>query len=103
MELKVKNGTATVVRTAKDKYIGSESAFWHALKALLRSSGEDVIKKLMSKDGHMVSDGIYYVRSRNMTRTGAFAIWDDQYAVRNVAKDFNSGKPVTLKFKRSPK
>lgn len=53
--------------------------------------GEDVIKKEMSKDGHMVSDHVYYVRSRKVGRPGAYAIYDANYAVRNAAEDFNNG------------
>ncbi len=41
-----------------------ESAFWHWVKVQLRARGYDVIKKAMTKDGHMVDEHVYYVRTR---------------------------------------
>ena len=103
MKVRFEEGMVEITRGAGEKAVSSESAFWFAVKMALRSQGHNVIKKLMAKDGHMVSDGIYYVRSRNMAKPGAFAIWDDQYAVRNVAEDFNTGKPLTLKLETNPR
>lgn len=48
----------------KEQYYG-ESAFYYALKKKLIEMGYDVIKKLMWKDGHMVDDNQYYIRSRS--------------------------------------
>lgn len=58
--------------------------------------GEDVIKKLMSKDWPMVSDGVYYVRSRNVDSPGAFAIYDANYDIRDASEAFNDGGEVEL-------
>jgi len=100
VDVKVDRGSVIVQRTRTGKRVAGESAFWVMLKRSLQSKGHNVIKKEMIKDGHMVSVGIYYVRSRNMAKPDAFAIWDSSYAVRDVAKDFNSGGPVTLSLKR---
>lgn len=72
----------------------SESAFWFRVRNALKASGLDVIKKEMTKDGHLVADGIYYVR----TRDGKFGLWDDRYAVRSVASDYNETGEVTVKL-----
>jgi hypothetical protein len=57
----------------------------------------DVIKKLMSADGHMVSDGVYYVRERKP----GLMFWDGSYAIRDLAKEFNAGRPVRLDVVRT--
>lgn len=85
----------TVQRKPGDDRVGSESAFWYMIKYWLRTQGYDVIKKEMAKDGHMTSEGRYYVR----TRTGLlhnFAIFDDNYMLRSISADYNKGKELTL-------
>lgn len=96
---------AIIYRDAGDKRIATESALWVAIKRRLQSVKMDVIKKEMVKDDHMVSQGQYYVRSRNMSAPGAIAIWDDSYAVRDAAKDFREyGKVyLRLEWEREPR
>lgn len=80
-------------KTEGGKRFKSESAFWYHLKKLLIDAGYDVIKKLMYKDGHMVDDHIYYVRTRNFKKKESFAVHDSAYAVRNLAEDWNRLEP----------
>lgn len=80
-------------KTEGEKRYKNESAFWYALKKLLIDAGYDVIKKLMFKDGHMVDDHIYYIRSRNIKKKDSFMIHDSAYAIRDVAEDWNRLPP----------
>lgn len=91
-------GRVNVRRQDGDPAARSESDFFYKLRNQLLEEGDDVIKKEMAKDGHMVSDGIYYVRSRNTRRPGAFAIWDDQYAIRDTRKAYNRGEDLSLAY-----
>lgn len=96
MKLTRENSRVTVQRQKGDPRLKNESALWYAIRNVLRKEGEDVIKKEMSKDGHMVSDGIFYVRSRKTGKPGAFGIYDDRYQVRDSAEDYNKGEEVSL-------
>ncbi len=80
---------------------GGESAFWHAVKKALRCKGQDVIKKEMVKDGHMVSEHVFYVRSRKVNAPRAIMVWDPNYAIRNVAKDLRESGSVTVRVERA--
>jgi hypothetical protein len=90
MRIEVDGNVATVIREPGEPRARSESDFFYRLRDLLRQHGEDVIKKEMAEDGHMVSDGIYYVRMRS-AGPDAYAIWDGRYTVRDTAEDFNAG------------
>ena len=92
-----------LIREEGDLALRSESDLFYQLRNLLIAEGEDVIKKEMVKDGHMVSDGIYYVRSRKPNRPGAFAIWDERYQVRDARTDFNNTGEVVLTLERMEK
>ena len=56
----------------------------------------------MVKDGHMVSEGIYYLRARKGTKAGWIMIYDSHYAVRSIAEDFNQGHVVRLVLDNAP-
>jgi hypothetical protein len=98
MEITKSGNRVTVTRTKNDTRAKNESDFWYKLRNLLRKAGEDVIKKEMSKDGHMVSDGIYYVRSRHPGRPGTYGIYDSSYALRDVSEVFNKEGSVTVSW-----
>ena len=89
--------TGTVSDPTPDRFY-SESAFWHALKKALNNGhtfrGEklDLIKKLMWKDGHLVDDHEYYLRDRK----GRYCIFDRDYNIRDLAKEFNRAMYVSL-------
>jgi hypothetical protein len=69
----------------------NESDLFYRLKKVLQSIGEDVIKKLMWKDGHMVHESQYYVRSRKPRQVGAYGVYDHYFNTRDAAKDYNAG------------
>jgi hypothetical protein len=85
-----------VTREPGDALPRNESAFWYALRKALRGLGHDVIKKLMTKDGHMVSEGVYYVRTRQTKGPGTFMVWDANHQIRDVAEVYRASGTVTL-------
>ena len=85
----------TIVRDDGRKYY-SESVFLHNIKLALKAQGYDVIKKEMVKDGHMVSEGVYYLRERKWN----FTIWDTNYAIRPTYQPYNLDGEVTLTVSR---
>lgn len=85
-----------MTREPGEKRVRNESDFFYRLRNKLISQGEDVIKKEMSKDGHLVSDGIFYVRSRHPGRKGTYGIYDASYALRDVSEIFNKEGSVRL-------
>lgn len=89
------DANSLVVTRGNDKKVYTESGFFYQLKNALIKDGYDVIKKEMVKDGHMVSENVYYVRSRNMKKPGAFMAWDTAYAIRGTYEPYNDGE-VTL-------
>ena len=86
----------TVTRDPGDPRVSNESNFWYKLRNTLKKMGEDVIKKEMSKDGHMVSDHVFYVRTRKFGREGAWGIYDSSYALRDAAKEYNEKGQISL-------
>lgn len=94
MKIQIGKRLAHVTRDSAREHYRNESAFWYALRNALRAKGRDVIKKEMIKDGHMTSERVYYVRARKQP---GLMLWDEQYAVRNVASDFNTAGCVTLR------
>jgi hypothetical protein len=93
-----KAGYVTITREPSDLRPSDESHLLHMIKKELIAQGFDVIKKRMWKDGHMVSDHCQYIRSRNVKPNDAFMLWDDQYAVRDLAEDFRKNGMVTLRL-----
>lgn len=96
MKMTKSQGNVTLTREPGDRRFKNDSDLFYKLRNLLRAEGEDVIKKEMSKDGHMVSDHVFYVRSRNPGRPGTYGIYDPRYQLRSVAEDFNKEGSVTL-------
>lgn len=88
----------TLIREPGEPAVKDESQLLHRLKKLLVARGEDVIKKLMWKDGHMVDDRQHYVRSRNPRKEGSYAIHDPEYAIRNAAEEYNKKGQVDLEI-----
>lgn len=79
----------TLIREPGEPAVKDESQLFHRLKKVLQGMGEDVIKKLMWKDGHMVDERQHYVRSRKYKERGAYAIHDPEYIIRNAAEEYN--------------
>lgn len=84
------------MRESNDPRPSNESHLLHMIKKNLIAQGFDVIKKRMWKDGHMVADTCQYIRSRNVKDPDGFMLWDDQYAVRDLAQDYRKNGIVTL-------
>lgn len=93
---------AGTVGSPGNRKFPNESAFWYALKKTLVSGdyrmigGErnDLVKKVMSKDGHLVGgEGYpYYLRDRKWR----YCIHDTQYALRDLTEELHTTGVVTL-------
>ena len=90
MKFKWSKNNVTVVKESKDRKYYNDSNLFYAIKKNLIQIGYDVIKKEMVKDGHLVSECVYYIRQRK----GKFAIWDSMYQVRNTYTEFNNGSVI---------
>lgn len=86
MKVKLKGHTLSVTKEEKEVFY-SETAFYYSLKIFLKSLGLDVIKqnnKQLGKEGHLT--GLpFAITDRNRK----FIIFDNDYCLRNIAKDFN--------------
>ena len=67
---------------------------YHVKKELLRQDF-DVIKKRMWKDGHLVDETQQYIVTRKGFRP-SFWVYDNNYAIRNMAEDFNRDGKIEL-------
>lgn len=88
-----------VWRTPGEPSVKSESAFWYKLKQHLNDCyGTDLIKRIMSKDGHLVGGDNYpyYLRDRKWN----YCIHDPDYCFRELHKTYNSGERVRLSIER---
>jgi hypothetical protein len=83
-----------VVKEEGEKRAKNDSQFMYRVKNELNRMHYDTVKKLMYKDGHMVSDTVYYIRDRR----GRFCVWDDQYQIRSAAERFNRDGQVHLSW-----
>ena len=72
----------------------NESQLLHHVKLELIKQGYDVVKREMVKDGHLVSEGVHYIRDRK----GKFAIWNGDYQVVDAAKYWNKHNHVFLDY-----
>ena len=85
MKVELRKNELHASKSQGDKPISGESQLLHRIKVELRRQGHDVIKKEMVKDGHMVSEGVYYLRQRR----GKWAVWNSGYAVYDASQDYN--------------
>ena len=87
------NGNQLVVKKLiEDKRLYKESTVWYHIKEELNKQGYDFIKKEMAKDGHMVDDGEYYIRSRDKS----IRIYQNDYATESIVDKYNSCKAFHL-------
>ena len=93
----------TVQAPSTARKFPTESAFWYALKKVLEAGPKDpegktfdLVKKVMSKDGHLVGgDGYpYYLRDRKW----GFCIMDSDYAVRDITQELKDNGVVHLRI-----
>lgn len=93
---------AGTVGTPGNRKFKDESAFWYALKKTLMAGRQkdhlgqdfDLVKKVMSKDGHMVggNHGPYYLRDRKWR----YGILDWAYDQRDLAEELHKTGVVVL-------
>ena len=78
-----------------------ESALLYAIKKQLSAQGYDLIKKRMSKDGHLMSDMQQYLRTRKPSGDPDkdIYIWNGHWQIEGAEVDFNAGQ-VVLMLKR---
>lgn len=103
VELNLEQGYCKAIKEPGDPrfnrggWSDAESTFlYHVLQAL-KLQGYDVIKKQMWKDGHMMSVGQQYIRTRSgLSKKGEFAIYNNHYAVFDAGDEFNKQGEFTL-------
>jgi len=88
------------IKTSRGGWGSPESGFLYLIKKELIKQGYDVIKKLMWKDGHLVSDYDHYIRTRKVKGPNSFAIWDGNHAIRSCAEDYKRDGMVILNLIR---
>ena len=87
------NGNQLVVKKLiEDKRFYKESTVWYHIKEELNKQGYDFIKKEMAKDGYMIDDGVYYIRSRD----GSIRIYQGDYDRESIVDKYNSCRAFHL-------
>ena len=92
MKVSLGSYLCAVQREEHDPKIYSDSRLMYRVKLELNRQGHDLVKKLMYKDGHLVSEGQHYIRDRR----GRYAIYDYNYAIRFAYEVYNANKPVVF-------
>ena len=105
MKITQSTGRLTIQRGKKDpKFYGvshgrGESALLYYLKKHLNKLGNDLIKKRMNNDGHLVSEYQQYLRGR---KGQSIMIWSPIFQIVGLEVDWNAGRPVTLMAETEP-
>ena len=87
------NGNHLVVKKLiENKRLYKEPTVWYHIKKELNKQGYDFIKKELAKDGHMVNDGVYYIRSRDKS----ISIYQSDYMADSIVDKYNSCKAFHL-------
>jgi len=68
-----------------DTKIRTESQFFYHVSNILKGMGYDVVKREMVKDGHLTSDGRFYVRDRKWR----FCVLDEFYELNDIVEEYN--------------
>lgn len=106
VELNFESGKCIVIKEEGDKSIpvsgwiktyggDPSSTLLYNIKKILNKRGYNLIKKRMSKDGHLTSEEKQYLVTRNK-RGQNFCIYDSQYDIRDAREDFNIEGKVVL-------
>lgn len=82
------------------KLAAGEHKLFHFLKRKLNEEGNDLIKKRIQKDGHMMGDQYQpYIRTRKRTSKGLnIQIFSGFYALHGANEDWNKDGEVTLEW-----
>jgi hypothetical protein len=96
MDVTLGEHTLTAKAETGDMRVSNESHLLHRIKLALIAQGHDVIKKRMWRDGHLMDDQQQYIRERK----GEYAIYDGQYALRDLAVAYRQDGHVSLMVER---
>jgi hypothetical protein len=107
VRLCVRKGYCEVIREpgdpafSGDKNAAGESRLLYHLKQVLNKRGLDLIKKRMSKDGHLVDDMQQYLRTRSpRSAKPHIFIFYEAWAIRGADEDFRKEGRVTFRVFR---
>lgn len=93
MILTVGSSGVAVLRDISDPlFHGDDSRFLYHVKKSLVRLGYDCIKKKAWKDGHLVDNEMYYIRSRDRV----WYLYDPRHAERSCARDFDNDRTIIL-------
>ena len=74
-----------------------ESWLLYRVKQVLKAQGHDLVKKRMSKDGHMVDDRQQYLRTRSpKSPEPHIYVLNGSWAIEGADKEFNRDGRVEL-------
>lgn len=98
MKIEFKKHSLRVIKEITDKKYYSESKLFYDIKNVLNAKGYDFIKKIMSKDGHLIGGDTYpyYLRERKIKDNKQLCIYDNNYAIRFLFKDWNKTGEICL-------
>ena len=109
MKIEFKDGHCIATREPGDpKYYGTrngagESRLLAAIRDKLNAEVNDLIKKRMAKDGHLVDDLQQYIRTRKKSSQGLqVMIYSSFWALRGANDDWNERGDVWLSVVRDP-
>ncbi len=89
------HGILRIFRDSADPKFGTDDSwFLYRVKKTLQEYGYDCIKKLAWKDGHLVSEDMHYVRDRK----GRWYVYDNDHAIRSIAKKFDTDGIVSIRI-----
>jgi hypothetical protein len=97
MIVKIENAIVKVTKEKEDPRFYSESHFLYFVQQELKKQGYNVVKKLMHKDGHLVSETQHYIRQTNYE----WAIWNPYYTIYGAHDKFNEFGEVELEYMES--
>ena len=97
MKVTIGKDGCIVEKEKGDPRMAKESTFYyHLAKVLSERFDRHFIRKETDKDGFMIGGkDVFYVRD---AKKPYGCVYDHAHELRDVAKDFNAGKPVDLSY-----
>jgi hypothetical protein len=100
MKVTLTEHSCTVERTPDDPRFSTEHTFLYHVRNALRAQGQDVVKRRLSQDGHLMGDDkLPYIRARDWS----FFIFFAQWQLRTMLDDWREDGSVYLTVQRNPK
>ncbi len=105
MNIEIYENFVNITREEGDKPIKNESQLLYHIKKYMNENGYKMVKKLMYKDKHMVPFTQHYLKGIVSSTTKMRPCWqkicvyDNNYVIRNSAKDYNTYQTVTFILK----